>query len=67
MNGWPVVLGVMPRKIIRTRHREPQQERKHFMKCNDCGKLIDMRNADDVVAHEQACDGALTPLHRDLG
>jgi hypothetical protein len=40
---------------------EPQEERKHFMKCYDCGRLIDMRNVDDVMAHERACDGALAP------
>jgi hypothetical protein len=40
---------------------EPQEEREHFMKCHDCGRWFDMRNADDVLAHEQACDGALAP------
>jgi hypothetical protein len=31
------------------------------MKSNDCGRRIDMRNVADVIAHEEACGGALGP------
>jgi hypothetical protein len=33
------------------------------MKCQDCGRWVGMRDLDDVLAHEQSCDGALAPYH----
>jgi hypothetical protein len=34
----------MPRKIIgKWRNGEPQDERMRLMKCQDCGRLIDMQ------------------------
>jgi len=51
------------RKIIgKRRGGEPQDEREHFMKCQDCGRWVDMRDLDDVLAHERTCDGALPRL-----
>jgi hypothetical protein len=38
---------------------KPQEPQKHFMQCYDCGRWIDMRDVDGVIAHEQACGGAL--------
>jgi hypothetical protein len=49
-------------RVVRESQLEPQSEREHFMKCHDCGRWINMRNVDDVIAHEQTCDGALAPL-----
>ena len=57
---WGLFVGVMARNIIgKRRGGDRQDEREHFMKCQDCGRWIDMRNVADVVAHERACDGAL--------
>ena len=49
-------------RVVRESQLAPQGEREQFMKCHDCGRWIDMRNVDDVIAHEQTCDGALAPL-----
>jgi hypothetical protein len=48
----------MPRKSIGKRvDGEPQDEREHFIKCAFCGRWIDMRSLDDLLAHERTCDG----------
>jgi hypothetical protein len=52
----------MPRKIIgKRRGGDPKDEREHFIKCPACGRWIDMRHLDDVLAHERACDGTPAP------
>jgi hypothetical protein len=57
----------MSQQVCRNRYivKEPlsgePEERQRFMKCNDCGRWIDMRSVADVIAHEETCGGALGP------
>jgi hypothetical protein len=52
------------RKPIIAEPRESQHEQEHFIQCPACFRWIDMRNLDEVLAHERACDGTPAPsLH----
>ena len=35
----------------------PASEREHFYRCEQCGEMVDMRQMDDVLFHEDSQEG----------
>jgi hypothetical protein len=69
------------RRHRQTRRMQPTDEAEHFLKCEACGGIFDMRDLGEVLDHEgplphRACDqarrrarpvSALAPLTRGMG
>ena len=50
MRPEPQIVGMRVRRAP-----APRKEWEHFIRCDDCGYLLDMRRLDRVLAHEAEC------------
>jgi hypothetical protein len=45
---------------------DPASESEHFIRCSACGELIDMRDLDAVLVHEERCEEPTDLMYRKI-